>query len=518
MILRKPYAFLIKNFKIIHLILSIIMIYVVYKMGNISGFINDYINNIANTRIATSYIGGLIFLATIVIIGISVSLYILMKYKNKPKLLYLITSITYSIILIVLFYLLLSFQTIEKEVLDPKTIRLLRDIVNIVKYPEYVFIVIMLVRTLGFDIKRFDFKSDIEEMNIDVSDNEEVELSVGIDTEKIKTRGRRTIREFKYYVLENKVFVYTIVGVILGIIVISLIVNINFINKVYKEGDNINTSYFTMNIVDSYITSKKDNGDKIIDNDTSFVIIRMNVKSLYDYKYTLDTEDFLLVTGGNTYIPVLKYYDYFKLIGNGYKNQKLSYDETKTYILVYNIPNSVLNKSKIIRYEEGFEYVKKKFMANTKKIRIKPENLDKQDFEGDYKISNAIDFNNSLLKGSLKINSYEIGSEFVYNYNYCLKGNCSEMSSKINSNFDSILLKLDVESSIENYSNYEFTNTFIKVKYKKDDKEYTSDLDNKTPTSATSTMYLDVDREIKDADSIWLEINIRNKSYKYIIK
>ena len=242
MILRKPYAFLIKNFKIIHLILSIIMIYVVYKMGNISGFINDYINNIANTRIATSYIGGLIFLATIVIIGISVSLYILMKYKNKPKLLYLITSITYSIILIVLFYLLLSFQTIEKEVLDPKTIRLLRDVVNIVKYPEYVFIVIMLVRTLGFDIKRFDFKSDIEEMNIDVSDNEEVELSVGIDTEKIKTRGRRTIREFKYYVLENKVFVYTIVGVILGIIVISLIVNINFINKVYKEGDNINTS------------------------------------------------------------------------------------------------------------------------------------------------------------------------------------------------------------------------------------------------------------------------------------
>lgn len=297
MILRKPYAFLIKNFKIIHLILSIIMIYVVYKMGNISGFINDYINNIANTRIATSYIGGLIFLATIVIIGISVSLYILMKYKNKPKLLYLITSITYSIILIVLFYLLLSFQTIEKEVLDPKTIRLLRDIVNMVKYPEYVFIVIMLVRSLGFDIKRFDFKSDIEEMNIDVSDNEEVELSVGIDTEKIKTRGRRTIREFKYYVLENKVFVYTIVGVILGIIVISLIVNINFINKVYKEGDNINTSYFTMNIVDSYITSKKDNGDKIIDNDTSFVIIRMNVKSLYDYKYTLDTEDFLLVTG-----------------------------------------------------------------------------------------------------------------------------------------------------------------------------------------------------------------------------
>ena len=69
MILRKPYAFLIKNFKIIHLILSIRMIYVVYKMSNIANFISDYINNIANSNIATSYIGGLLFLS-ILIIGI----------------------------------------------------------------------------------------------------------------------------------------------------------------------------------------------------------------------------------------------------------------------------------------------------------------------------------------------------------------------------------------------------------------------------------------------------------------
>lgn len=518
MILRKPYAFLIKNFKIIHLVLSVIMIYVLYKISNISSFINDYINNIANTSIATSYIGGLLILSVLVIIGISVTLYILMRYKKKPKLLYLVTSITYTVILVVLFYLLLNFQTIEKEVLDPKTIRLLRDIVNIVKYPEYIFIVVMLVRTLGFDIKRFDFKSDIEEMNIDVSDNEEVELSVGIDTEKIKTRGRRTLREFKYYVLENKVFVYTIVGVILGIIIISFILNINFVNKVYKEGDNINTSYFTMNIVDSYITSKKDNGDKIINNDTSFVVIKMNVKSLYDYKYTLDTTDFLLVTDGNTYAPVLKYYDYFKLIGTGYKNQTLSYDENKTYILVYNIPNSSLNKSKTIRYEEGFEYVKKNFMAKTKKIRINPENLDEVILEGTYNLEDSIDLNKSLLTGSLKINSYEIGNNFVYNYNYCIKDSCTEMNNNIVSSYNNVILKLNVESSVDSYSNYDFINNFVKVKYTKDGKEYTSNLSNKTPTSATSTMYLDVDNKIKDANSIWLEINIRNISYKYIIK
>ena len=518
MILRKPYAFLIKNFKIIHLLLVIMMMYVVYKINNISKFIYDYINNIANSSIATSYISGLIFLSIIVIIGMSIVLYILMKYKKKPKLLYLITSIVYTIILIVLFYLSLNFQTIEKEVLDPKTIRLLRDIVNIILYPEYIFIIIMIVRTLGFDIKKFDFKSDIEEMNIEISDNEEVELSVGIDAEKLKTRGRRMIRELNYYVKENKVFVYTILGIVTGIIIVIIVLNINFINKIYNEGDNINTSYFSMNIVDSYITSKKDNGDKILDNDSSFVIIKMNVQSLYNYKYTLDVNDFLLVTGGNTYAPVLKYYDYFKLIGTGYKNQELKYQENKTYILVYNIPNNILDDSKIIRYEEGFEYVKKQFIAKTIKIKINPENLDKEVFVGDFKLKDSINLDESLWGGNLKINSYEIADNFIYKYNYCIKDKCSEMSMDIVKSYDNVILKLDTESDLKKYSNYDFANVFVNVKYTINSKEYISNLENKTPSSANNTIYLNVDKKIEEADSIWLEITIRNKKYKYILK
>lgn len=514
MIFRKPYAFLIKNFKIIHLILSILMIYTVYKISNVSRFIYDYIDNVANSNIATSYIGTLVFVVLLIIIGISLTLYILMRYKKKPKILYLVNTIVYTIIFFVLFYILLNFQVIEKEVVDPKTIRLLRDITNIILYPEYLFILAMIVRTLGFDIKKFDFKSDIEEMNIDVSDNEEVELNVGVDVEKIKTKGRRQIRELKYYVLENKIFVFTILGVVGFIIIVSLLLNIN-INKVYKEGENVKTNYFMFNIYNSYITSKNDVGNDIGYNNTTYVVIKFNIEALLNdgYEYKLNPSNLLLLIGDNVYTPVTKYYDFFKVIGVGYKNQTIKYKESSDYILVYNIVNDDVNKVKYIRYE-GTENK----IVQTKKIKINPKNIDKMDKEEICHLNDSIDLSSSMLNGTLKIMSYEINKSFSYEYNYCINSQCEILENTIVSSYDGQLLKLTVENTNDRFNNYDFSNNFIKVKYKIGEDEYTSSLNNKTPSSSTTTMYFNVDNKIVEADSIWLEITIRNKFYKYILK
>lgn len=520
MILRKPYAFLIKKFKIIHLILSLLMIYVAYKINSILNFIYDYINNIANVNIASSYINFILFLAVVFIIIISLILYILMRYKKKPKLLYLFTIITYIIIFITLFFVMLTFQSMEKDIIDPKTIRLVRDVIKLILYPEYIFIIVMIVRTLGFDIKKFDFKSDIEEMNIDISDNEEVELSVGINFDKVKTKGRRRIRELKYYVLENKIFVFTILG-LLGIgIIIYLILNINVVNKIYKENEFFNTSYFTMNITNSYVTNKNDTGENVSIEDKSYIIIKFDVKCLYNdgINYKLDPNRFLLEVAGKTYTPTLKYYESFKAIGNGYKNQNLSYDEYNTYIFVYNIENDYLKENKYIRYEEGFEYVNKEYIANTKKIKIIPQNIDNSSLEGTYNINDTIDLSNSILDGSFKISSYEINKKFVYEYQYCIGDKCEALENTIISSYDGQLLKLTVENTNDRFNNYDFSNKFIKVKYKIGEDEYTSSLNNKTPSSSTTTMYFNVDNKIVEADSIWLEITIRNKLYKYILK
>lgn len=520
MILRKPYAFLIKNFRIIHIVLTFLMIYVVYKYNNIAKFIQNYIDNIANTQVATSYVGLLMFLAVILIIGINITLYILMRYKKKPKLLYLFTSIAYFIIFVGLFIVLYNFKNMEIDILDPKTIRLLRDIVNIILYPQYIFILAMIVRALGFDIKKFNFASDIDEMNIDITDDEEVELTIGVDPEVLKTKGRRRLREFKYYVLENKVFVFTILGVIGFITIISIILNVRIFYKVYKENDNVPISTFNINVLDSYITTKNDNGEDIGYNDTSYVIVKFKTKLLYDLDYdtTLDLNKILLNTGGEKYVPITKYYDSFKAIGIGYKNQLLTYDNEKTYILVYSIPNSVIKKSKTIQYEGGFEQDGKIFVPKVIKIRIKPTNIDEVNYKEEKLVGEITSFDDSSIKGNIKVSEYDLKDKFIYEYNYCIKEECVLKSSDIIGGYKKLILKLNIENNLENIDTYTLGENFIKVKYTINGQEYTSSLKNKTPTSSKSTLYLEVEEKIKEANNIYVEINIRDKIVKYVLK
>lgn len=522
MVLRRPYAFLIKHFKIIHLVLTLAMVYLAYKMIRISGYIAACISNTANFDDAITYVGGSVYLAIIVIIAISTILYILMRYKNKPKTLYLINGIIYIIIFGVLLYLTVVFQSFEEIAINPQAIRIYRDIVNIILYPEYLLIPIMLVRTLGFDIKKFDFKSDIEQMNIDVSDNEEVEVTLGVDVDKLKREGRRTLREFKYYVLENKFFVFTICSIVLVVVVASIVLSFTFINKVYKQGDTFDTSYFTMNITDSYITKKNTSGTDVSFNNSTYLIIKLNVKALYSdadiYDYKLDLNNFLLIIGNEKYVPTQKYYDYFRDVGSGYTTQKLSYDKEQTYILVYTVPNEVIDKRKTIRFEDGYVYVKKKFLALTPKIRLNPVNLDEVNKTIEYKLNDSIDFKDSVLDGTLKVSNYEFNKNYTYEYNYCIKDDCTKKTGYVNSSNGKTILRLEVENNITSYKYYDFLNNFVNVKYKKDGKEYSTNLRNKTPEFTSKYMYLDVSNKILDADSYWLEITVRNVKYKYILK
>ena len=437
-----------------------------------------------------------------------------MRYKKKPKVLYFVNIVMYILVFFAMMYLLINFQVIEKEVIDPKTIRLLRDITNIALYPQYLLVVIMIIRTLGFDIKKFDFKSDIDEMKIDITDNEEVELNIGVDVEKIKTRGRRQLREFKYYVLENKIFVFTIVGVIGVISIVTLILGIK-VNKVYSENEEINTNYYTFNISNSYITKKDDLGTNLGYNNSSYVIIKINIKALINdgYKYKLNPNNFLLMAGNNTYKPVTKYYDYFKLIGTGYKNQVIQYNEISSYIFVYNVSDNDVNKVKYIRYEGSENNA-----LQVKKIKLDSKNLDSSLDAKNYNLNEMISFNNSIINGTFKVLSYEINKTFTYKYNSCFNNVCNELENTIVSSSNSQILKIDVENTINRINNFDLANNYMFVKYKIDNNEYTSQIINKTPTSAKTTMYINVDEKITEADNIWLEINIRNEKYKYMLK
>ena len=100
MILRKPYAFLIKNFKKIHLILTILMIYITYKCNHILAFFNEYIEERVyeyTGKLAISYINIYMYIIIILIIIVVVSILILMRQKKKPIFLYLFMIIFYLV-------------------------------------------------------------------------------------------------------------------------------------------------------------------------------------------------------------------------------------------------------------------------------------------------------------------------------------------------------------------------------------------------------------------------------------
>ena len=56
MILRKPYAFLIKHFKLIHLIISALIAFLIARTNKILVFFKDYMNNRINNIIIMIFI------------------------------------------------------------------------------------------------------------------------------------------------------------------------------------------------------------------------------------------------------------------------------------------------------------------------------------------------------------------------------------------------------------------------------------------------------------------------------
>ena len=374
MILRKPYAFLIKNFKLIHLVISLLIVFLINKTNLILNFLGDYIRNDVFEFNASNYVNILVYLVLLLIIGLVAAMIILMRKKQKPLLFYIFTIIVYSVLLFGFTYVGSIISTLEFKILDRKTISLVRDITRFMLIGQSIFLIPFIIRTLGFDIKKFDFKKDLQELDIDISDDEEFELLSPVDFDKVKKKGRRRVRELKYYYVENKLFIIIILSIIGFIIGINIINNIKFhYTKKYNEQEIINLdNYYTLTIDDSYIVTKDENGKNISVKDNSFLVVKFTAESKYK-NLILDSNKFILKLKGNNYIANKSYYNYFKNYGIGYKGQKFNLNDKKTFILVYVIPSDYKKKKMTLEYEYGYNYNYEVPKSERKIVKLEPE-------------------------------------------------------------------------------------------------------------------------------------------------
>lgn len=507
MILKKPYAFLIKHFRLIHFLLTLLYVYLAFYVSGVLNFYNGFIGGFIGKLGAMDYISNVPYLVIIFSVVICLILFILMNYKKKPKFLYMMLILLYVIVFVLIFVTSNGLSIIYNSVLDTKTILLYRDFLRIAIFFQYGSIVLTTIRAIGFDLKKFNFRDDLSELDIDVADDEEVELVVGLNSHKLTQKINRKLREFKYYYVENRMFVMVMVGIFILMLLSTITIDKTVVNKVYKQNEMFSSDNFNIQITDSYVTNQSYDGNKITDK-SAFLVVKLYIEPKNTFM-SLNTSNVVLKTANNKYTITKKYYNYFKDLGTGYNDQIIK--TGKNYILVYQILIEEIDDELQIIYTGSKKEIK---------VDISPKNLDENEIEKEYKLGEVLDFSDSILSGSsYQIMSYEVKDKYSYTYVYVI--NDKEYTGKNNITSQSnTILYLDLKSSYNiNVTDFELIEDYGGVRYIVDGTEYISQrLSNKTPGSLNKGIYLEVDKSVETAESIWIELNIRNIRYKYIIK
>lgn len=512
MIIRKPYAFLIKNFKRIHLIITVILAFLLYKTTSTYSYIKGLTLEEASRRSAPDYISyGLIFLILILIIAFGL-IYYLMKHKKKPKTIYIISILGYILLAVLLIFTFNYFDTLKSTLVEQKTIRLYRDLFRFALAFEYIVTFIMLIRGLGFDIKKFDFKNDIKELDLSAEDAEEIEVSIKVNSSRILRVFRQMLRKLGYYVKENKLVLTIILIIVIGFSTFKIYNNTKAGNTYYSPGEYMNTYKFTMKVNNSYVTNTSYDGKTL---DDYYTIVSFNVKGTTNNKNSISSTSLKLKVGGDIYYPTDKMCASFTDLGVCYKYKTISNNIYSDYILVYKIDKKNISKKMTFIYDYNYSG------ENTSSVRVKmtPLNLTTVDDEVVYNQNEEINFDKTpLQETTFKVTNFESGSSINYQIDKeaCDVNDCNE-NNLITVDSEKLLLKLTINTNNESIIKNKLLKYYTQVGYTKNDTSYkTKFLTLKTGNP--SILLLEVPKDLEDASEIWLDINIRNTKIKYFLK
>lgn len=532
MILKKPYAFLIKHFRLIHLILTLPLIYLVRKTHLVVSFFNQYVSNgylyQTGSDISGNYINFYMYLSIFLIVISILAMYFLLKYKEKPVKMYVVMMIYYLALFAMLIWYSGIMSKMATEVLQAKAARMYRDISILIYLPQYIFITFTSLRAVGFNIKKFNFQLDMKELQIESEDNEEVEVGIEIDGYKTKRFFRRFKREFSYYLIENKLIISIIViTLIFSSILIYYKTRENY-NLTYSQNNSFNHQGFNVNIKDSIISNLTYNG-KLIDNEYYYLVLRTNVKNTYSTKQKLDFQNFEVIMGNKTLKPVLDRSSYFIDYANPYFGDEFAANEEKDIVLVYRLEKDEIKKSFKLRLLSEYDANNKKIKTKYAIVNLTPVTIDAVTELNTIEINNKLSLSNTNLGSTLlTITDFTKTNNYVYDYQICYEdGNCitkKDIASidytKGTGDYSLLVLGYDLDlDSATPYTKYiknnlKFFEDFTQVRVKKGEEYEIYDVVNITPKKLTNNkVVLQVKGNILDKDDVDLLVTIRNKRY-----
>ena len=543
MVIRKPYAFIIKNFKIIHLILFILMFFLCYKSTLIFSFFNNYATKEYAEyyqNFSSHFVGfSIFFVLFLVLVSNSILLYLLKMKKKRTK--YYIVNIVYYLILFVLFILIknvFSQMNYKISYVSVKDAIAIRDIVIFVMIPQYLTTFYCLLRGIGFDVKSFNFKKDLVELEILEEDSEEIEIVAPKDTYKIVRLIRKVIRETKYFALEH-ILIFTILGS--GIAVLTLIfvvVDRTVYTNKYKQSDNFTVNRVSLKINKSYLTDIDYSGN-IINSKYYYLVLDVSMENTTSERIKFKIEDMPLIANENIYYPILSKNENFIDLGNGFVSvNSLESKEKYDYLLVYEMPISNYRKMYVKLVSTSIKNGKN--IVNKKNIYVAPQKIFGKSIHliEQYNLNEEVLFGESnLKKTSLVIQKFDIEKQFEYKYEYYNKLNSKNQEGTVLvkpdfQNQSSLIMKIESDYKVDDelfMSKYltgsnNILNYFGSMSYKINDKTKTIsklnvvDLKLDSKYISKDTTYIVVPSEIKNAETISIFITVRNVKYEIKLK
>lgn len=519
MILRKPYAFLIKNFKKINILLLALVIFIAYKDVSLYGFLRDYASTgIYNETLdsISNYINVLGYLALIFIFLISGVLAYLLKYKNKPYASYLYILISNILTFALFLYVHNYFNLNGTNGYSTELSRNMMYVTLVTVIPYAFTILLLLIRSMGLDLKKFGFGEDKEFLETSEEDREEVEVEVAFDKDIFIRQFKNKIRMFKYFFLEHK-FPVTVAVMIVTLISAFSIYNYVYVyHKVYKMNQTFTSNNYKFTILNTYITDKDYAGNIISNEGRYYLILDLNIENLKNLKRDFDITKFILYVDNHSYVPDARFNSYFSDVGRIYDGKGIDRKAKENYILIYEIEKPTEKSNFLLTYQD---LITKD--AKTIRVRIQIRDLSKFVQKDKKKLTEEMEIPINLEeKKKFTIDEQLTSNSIGYTYEKCYVKNCPIYEGTlVGKNGNTILrLKGDFgEDTVESF--IKFMKKYGKIQYTINDKLIEKPLQFMIEKNYRGKMiYISVPEEIKTASTIELVFTVRTYQYTYRVK
>lgn len=535
MIIRNPYGFVVKHFKLINLILIVPMIYLAFKLGDITNFFNSYIASgysTPETSFADVYVNGTMYLIIIALLFANIFLYFIFTSKKKNGLIYSINIIYFLVLIVAVFLFHTSMSNIEKDSLDATFANFVRDCAIIAQMPIYFLMIANVAKGVGFNYRtlRFDNNSDLK---IKEDDDEEIEIKIGNNDTSLKKIIVHTIRELKYYVLENK-FVFCCIGAVFLIYIgYNLYMDFQVYNKTINIKQAFNLNDFTLALKESYISDVDYRGE-VITEGKYYLAIKIGIQNNNSREdFTINNSVFRIYIGNDVIYPSYDKSLRFLDIGEAYQGELIRAGTAHDYVFVYELDKNQLKSSYQLRILNGLSEKNGTLLKNYKKITVRPQNVTKTESLGELKPNQEVSLKKTTLGNSkYLLKDIKLVTSYPYSYEVCDKNGCNKVNDTIVARGGKALLVIEDNISLDEstayyaykskdfYVDFTYLNYEFKVDGGKDygDKVRNVSLKNITPQNMETHRVYEVPSTILSADKINLVIRIRNKYITTIIK